>query len=125
MTIGALELQSLFRKYQGTLADVDLEQGKADLSYKSTKRDLGLSRGKNRKVLSEKMSGQGLGNSGISAKQNVDLNVAYDNAGADADAQNANNLATLAKKRLDAKSEYDEGTALSKMTSLLRKQTGA
>ena len=122
MSIGALELASLFRKYQGTLADIDLEQNKSGLSYNSAKRDLGLSKSKNRKILSEKMAGQGLANSGIAAKENVDLNVAYDNAGADANAQQQANLATLAKKRLDAKANYDEGTALSKMTSLLNKQ---
>jgi len=122
MSIGALELASLFRKYTGTLADIDLEQNKAGQSYNAAKRDLGLSKSKNRKVLSEKMAGQGLANSGVSAKENVDLNVAYDNAGADADAQQAANLAVLAKKRLDAKANYDEGTALSKMTSLLQKQ---
>jgi len=122
MSIGALELASLFRKYTGTLADIDLEQNKSKQSFGSAKRDLNLSRSKNRKILSEKMAGQGLANSGISLKENVDLNTAYDNAGADADAQQANNLATLAKKRLDAKAQYDEGVALSQMTSLLRKQ---
>jgi hypothetical protein len=124
VSIGALELASLFRKYTGTLADIDLEQNRAKAVYGSTKRDLDLSHSKNRKVLSEKMSGQGLGNSGISLKENVDLNTAYANAGADVDAQNNANLAVLAKKRLDAKAQYDEGTALSKMTSLLQKQAG-
>lgn len=124
MSIGALELASLFRKYTGTLADIDLSQNQAKQAYGSTKRDLGLSQSKNRKVLSEKMAGQGLANSGISLKENVDLNTAYANAGADADAQNNANLAVLAKKRLDAKAQYDEGTALSKMTSLLQKQAG-
>ena len=124
MSLGALELASLFRKYTGTLADIDLEEAKAKQTYGSAKRDLDLSRSRNRKTLSEKMAGQGLANSGISLKENIDLNTMYDNARHDLDANNQNNLSTLAKKRLDAKSNYDEGVALSKMTDLLRKQAG-
>jgi hypothetical protein len=121
MSIGALELSSLFRKYTGTLADIDLDSHDATRSYNNTKRDLGKSRLENKKTLSNKMAGQGLANSGISLEENVNLEKAYTTAGADADAQHQANLSRLAKQRLDAKGDYNEGTALSKMTSLLQK----
>lgn len=122
MSIGALELSSLFRKYTGNLADIDLDEANAKRSYNRTKRDLNTSRLKNKKSLSNRMSYQGLANSGVSLEENTDLEKAYTTAGADADAQNQANLSTLAKKRLDAKGDYDENVALSKMTSLLQKR---
>ena len=121
MSIGALELSSLFRKYTGTLADIDLSQGDAQRNYDNTRRDLSESRLKNKTSLSNKMAGQGLAQSGISLKENVDLENAYTTAGADADAQHQANLTKLAKQRLDAKGDYDEGVALSQLTSLLQK----
>lgn len=122
MSIGALELSALFRKYSGTLADIDLQENQDKYNYEKTKRDLNISRKDNKSTLDNRMATQGIANSGIALKENVDLNKAYQNAGADANAQNQANLSRLAKKRLDAKGNYDEGVALSKMTSLLNKQ---
>lgn len=122
MSIGALELSSLFRKYSGTLADIDLQEADAKRQYNRSKRDLSESRRLNKRKLSNNMAYQGLANSGISLEENTELEKAYTNAGADADAQNQANLSQFAKKRLDAKADYNEGTALSKMSTLLQKQ---
>ena len=115
----SLELNSLFRKYAGTLADIDDLEHKQNREYAATTRDLKTARRENQTGLANKMSGQGLGNSGISLNENVKLNKAYDNANADAAGQQNANMATLARKRLEAQAIHNEGVALSQMTSLL------
>lgn len=122
MSIGALELASLFRKYTGTLADIDLQEAQNTRLYNQTTRDLRDSKKENVRKTTNNMATQGLTHSGTNLKAKVDLNKAYEKAGADASAQNKANLSTLAKKRLDAKGDYDEGVALSKMSSILQKQ---
>lgn len=121
MSLGALELASLFRKYTGQLADIDLNEADSKREYGQVKRDLGQQRTKNKRTLSNQMATQGLSNSGISLTENTDLEKAYNQASADADAQQKANLTRLAKMRLSAKGDYDEGVALSKMTQLLNK----
>ncbi len=124
MSLGALELQSLFRKYQGELADIDLSEAENNRAYNRTQRDLRENRRVNRKGISDSAASQGLSHSGIHLENLTDLEKAYDRAGSDAQAQQQANLARLQKQRLDSKARYDEGVALSKMTSLLEKREG-
>lgn len=123
--LGALELASLFRKYTNQLADIDLQESETNRLSKQAARDRRISRDESKVGLRDRMASQGLTHSGIALKEQVDLEKAYERAGADAEAQKRANLSRLAKQRLQAKSAYDEGVALSKMTSLLNKQAEA
>jgi len=115
----SLELNSLFRKYAGTLADIDSSEADTRRAYNASKRDLRIDRDKNKKSLSNKLAGQGLANSGIGLEENVKLNQAYTNANVDSDGAFQAQLSNLARKRLQAKAIHDESVALSNMTQLL------
>lgn len=122
MSIGALELQSLYRKYMGDLADIDLAENRSTQQYQSTKRDLAENRKLKTRRLADEAAARNMSNSGIFLRDRSDLERAYDRAGADADAQQQANLSQFARNRLNAKAVHDEGVALSKLTSLLEKQ---
>jgi hypothetical protein len=117
----SLELNSLFRKYAGTLANIDASESDQNREFAASQRDLEISREGNQKGLSEKLAGQGLANSGIGLEENVKLNTAYTNAGADSAANHQANMSTLARKRLEAQAVHNESAALSQLTSLLNK----
>lgn len=115
----SLQLNSLFRKYAGTLADIDYQENNAKRNHGVFERDMRIQRLQDKKSLSNKLSGQGIANSGIGLSENVKLNKAYTNAGADANAQHQAQLSQLARKRLEAKAVHDESVALHNMTQLL------
>ena len=124
MSLGALELQSLFRKYQGDLADIDLSEHNSNRMYGQTKRDLSRNRMEGRAKIADNAASRGLSHSGLHLKQQTDLEKAYERSGADADAQQKANLANIARQRINSEASYNEGVALSKMQSLLQKQMG-
>lgn len=121
MSLGALQLQSLFRKYQGELADIDLNAADSKRNYDRTKRDLRESRRLGTRNLADSMAGRGMAHSGVHLERRADMERQFTNANADADAQRRADLNRIAKARLKAKGDYDEGVALSKLTSMLDK----
>ena len=63
-----------------------------------------------------------MAHSGVHLENRTNLERDYTNANADADAQRRADLNRIAKARLKATGDYNEGVALSKLTSLLDKQ---
>lgn len=114
----SLLVNSLFRKYAGTLANLDLQEsqakqqaGQADIARRDEHKQ-GLT------DLSEAMATRGLAHSGISLGENVKMRKAFDKANADADAALQTVLTNIAKQRLAAKEEYDANSAADKLAQL-------
>lgn len=114
----SLEINSMFRKYAGTLADIDLAENQATQSANTVKREKEVKHKAGKKSLSENMAGKGLAHSGISLGENVKMQKAFDSSNADADAALQTVLTNIAKKRLSAQQEWDQYNAASKLAQL-------
>lgn len=114
----SLELNAMFRKLAGTLANLDLQENQARQGANRQRMEREDSNKDSQKKLSETMSGRGLAHSGISLGQNVKLQKAFQNTEADADQALQTVLTNVAKNRLAAQSEFDQGSAATALSRL-------
>jgi len=121
MSLGAIQLNSLFRKYTGQLSDISMAEADQTRNYQSQIRDLDTSQRVGQKKLSERKATQGMANSGTALEERTNLDKSFIDARSDLQGNYNSNLAKLAKQRLDAKADYDENVALVNLTELLKK----
>lgn len=114
----SLEMSALFRKYAGTLANIDLQENQAKQQAAVSQRERKTTHKDNLKTLSEDMSGRGLAHSGIALGKNVKLRKAFEQSNADADAALQTVLTNVAKQRLAAQQEYDSARAADQLARI-------
>lgn len=107
----SLELNALFRKYATTLANLDSQEFQANQAAETGRvaRDRKLQ--SSEKNLSDVMANKGMTHSGVNLSENVNLKRAYGEESARADQEQARLLTEIAKKRLEAESEFQAAKA--------------
>lgn len=102
----SLELNALFRKYATTLANLDSQEFQANQAAETGRiaRDRKLQ--SSEKNLSDAMASKGMTHSGVNLSENVNLKRAYGEESARADQEHSRLLTEIAKKRLEAESEF-------------------
>ena len=115
----SLALNALFRKYSTVLANLDSQEFQTNQAAdtKRVESDRNLARGE--KKLSDAMASKGMTHSGVNLSENVNLKKAYGEDRARADQEQARMLTEIAKKRIDAESEYQTGRAYDPIQQLL------
>lgn len=114
----SLQLNALFRQISNDMIDLDQTEADQKRGREVMRRQMGDQRKTDLRSLAARMASQGLSHSGINLENNVDLNKAYDQAGIEADAQLQNNLATIARKRLNAQTSLNEARLLDQVSAL-------
>lgn len=107
----SLALNALFRKYMGIQANLDSQEFQINQAAE-TNRIAGERQLKDsEKNLSAAMSSKGMSHSGVNLEQNVNLKKAYGEQTARAEQETQRLLTDIAKKRLEAESEYQSAKA--------------
>jgi hypothetical protein len=105
-------LNALTRRWQLDELGLDQEANLARINYRTASQDLLRENKRDKVSLSTNMSDQGLAQSGISVKENLDLQQAMNRASQGMSRQKANTLSTVARKRLQSKADYDNARAM-------------
>jgi hypothetical protein len=107
----SLALNAAFRKYAAMQANLDSEEYNANKAATETKMKMDRNLKSGEKSLADTMASKGMTHSGVNLDKNVELKKAYGEDSAAADQAQATLLSNIAKKRLEAESEYNTAKA--------------
>lgn len=107
----SLALNALFRKYATTLANLDTQEFQGNEETRNVKKDLQEQFRRSDKSRMDSSATRGMTHSGDNLSQATELRKTLGEGNAKADAANARLLTDIAKKRIDAQSEYDSARA--------------
>jgi len=100
-------LSSLFQKLGANLSGLDYEEQDKRRKYEQGLYSLGQERPRAMQSSSTNMADRGLNRSGIALQQHTDVNNSYDTKGAGLAQDFSSSLSDIARKRLQAKIDYD------------------
>jgi len=115
----SLSLNALFRKYATTQANLDSQEFQTNQAAETNRKSRTETLAKDEKNLSDIMATKGMTHSGVNLSANTSLKKAYGENSGRADQEQARMLTEIAKKRLDAESDFQSAKAYDPIRQLV------
>lgn len=115
----SLSLNALFRKYATIQANLDTQEFQTNQAAETNRKSGTEKLAKGEKNLSDSMATKGMTHSGVNLAANTSLKKAYGEDRNRADQEQARVLTEIAKKRLEAESDFQSAKAFDPIQQLV------